>query len=100
MLLHTPNLQGGDNINRANKKWMELQTVMIQNMRAFDEDLKLKLSMNIDAINQDLEKWNDEQKCFSRTVYEDTKNKDNLKESDLIPDFVRDKDQSLVHSIE
>lgn len=49
MLLNSPNLQGEDK-NRAQKKWMELQSNIITNMRAFDEDLKLKLSMNIDAI--------------------------------------------------
>lgn len=79
---------------------MELQSNIIQNMRAFDEDLKLKLSMNIDAIHQDFEKWNAEQKMFAKSVYDETKNKENVKECDLVPDFIKNKDQSLVHSIE
>lgn len=99
LLLQTPNLKG-ENMNRANAKWMELQSNIIQNMRAFDEDLKLKLSMNIDAIHQDFEKWNAEQKMFAKSVYDETKNKENVKECDLVPDFIKNKDQSLVHSIE
>lgn len=55
-LLSTPNLSG-ENAERAKKKWLHVQQNIISNMKAFDEDLKLKLTMNIDAIQQDHDVW-------------------------------------------
>lgn len=69
-------------------------------MKAFDEDLKLKLTMNIDAIQQDLDVWALEQEKHIQNIFGSTKNKELIKDDELIPDYVKNNDETQANSIE
>ena len=57
--LLTKNIQTTAEKVRFKKKFDELQDNLIENMSCYDQNLKLKLQMNLDLVNRDQQIWKD-----------------------------------------
>lgn len=70
-------------------------------MSCFDETLRVKIQMNVDMISQDLNLWNKQQQNFAAQVKESHKHSAiQLKEDDLLPEFVKNEDKTAKEMIE
>ena len=91
-----------DEYQRLSQKMNEISNELIEGMSHFDENLKLKLQMNVDLISQDQAVWLEKMQKYHQNI------RSNLKESDykkltsdqLSPPYFTNCDQSIKNNIE
>ena len=87
---------------KLSKKINEIQNELIEGMSHFDENLKLRLQMNVDLVSQDQEVWQEKMKRFALNIKNNLKTEElkKLNDDQLRPPYLTNCDVSIKNNIE